>query len=161
MRTLTQEQALLIIAEREAWIALCDDVFLFNDIHEFREWTAQYQNLKGSLLKAEPEHQAQMTWARDVLSNVVIPPAQQSDGDDHGEMVLKTAYDGMVGTALEIKSRLDKADEKLSEARAAIKWLIENDGSWTMDDDIPEDCRSIICEIRDQMYSASAKACES
>lgn len=29
----------------------------------------------GRELKAEPEHQAQMKWARDVVSRVVIPPA--------------------------------------------------------------------------------------
>lgn len=29
--------------------------------------------------KLEPEHQAQMKWARDVVSNVVIPPAGSTD----------------------------------------------------------------------------------
>lgn len=69
------------IAEREARIALCENVFLFNDVHEFREWTAQYQNLKGALLKAEPEHQAQMKWARDVVSNIVIPEVATDNPD--------------------------------------------------------------------------------
>jgi hypothetical protein len=32
--------------------------------------------------KSEPEYQAQMKWARDVVSNVVIPPASQSKGGE-------------------------------------------------------------------------------
>ena len=31
--------------------------------------------------KSEPEHQAQMKWARDVVSNVVIPPAVDGEAD--------------------------------------------------------------------------------
>lgn len=43
---------------------------------------------------------------------------------------------------------------EMGKARAAIKWLIENDASWTVDDDIPEECRAIIAEVRDEMYGS-------
>jgi hypothetical protein len=32
--------------------------------------------------KSEPEYQAHMKWARDVVSNVVIPPADSTDSGD-------------------------------------------------------------------------------
>lgn len=35
--------------------------------------------LEAQLLKASPEHQAQMKWSRDVVSNVVIPAALCED----------------------------------------------------------------------------------
>lgn len=39
------------------------------------EAQAYVRELEMRLLKASPEHQAQMKWARDVVSTVVIPPA--------------------------------------------------------------------------------------
>ena len=42
---------------------------------------ARIADLEAQLLKSSPEHQAQMKWARDVVRQVVIPPAESQRCD--------------------------------------------------------------------------------
>jgi rubredoxin len=44
-------------------------------------WLPGFKNDTKAAMKSEPEYQAQLKWARDVVSNVIIPPAPSEEGE--------------------------------------------------------------------------------
>ena len=51
--------------------------------------------------------------------------------------------------------RAETAEDLVKALEAALKWAIENDAAWTNDSELPDECRTVICEIRDKLYPAA------